>query len=126
MPLCWLIWPQYLTHILVLTCILHISLAHKREAGFYTTRFGRSDPMMARANLEELRTRFLPETEDVMESQTEMEVWPGVEVAPDWEETHGTIQDTLTCVWSVRNKNFLCREASAPWKKAAQIQDIDI
>ena len=30
----------------------------EREAGFYTTRFGRSDPMM---RFHEVQTRFVPE-----------------------------------------------------------------
>merc|ERR1712168_739800 len=32
-----------------------------REAGFYTTRFGRSDPAMDQARLQELKSRFSPE-----------------------------------------------------------------
>lgn len=33
-------------------------LETERDAGFYTTRFGRSDPMM---RLREVQTRFVPE-----------------------------------------------------------------
>ena len=78
----------------------------EKEAGFYTTRFGRLDPSMAGPRLAELRTRFMEPVEAMDRVEERVPAW---EVA----EEQG-VELPLGCVWSVRSKAFLCREAS-PW-----------
>merc|ERR1711915_372589 len=73
----------------------------KREAGFYTTRFGRSDPMM---RFEELKTRFAPEVGEASKSLT-------------LEDIKGRPHEPKQCVFSVRRGTFVCRNGeSDPWK----------
>merc|ERR1711976_198449 len=72
----------------------------KREAGFYTTRYGRSDPMM---RFKETQTRFFPEP-----------LPPG----PELKMTQTEPMPKIACEFSIRKKSYICMPISeAPWKK---------
>jgi len=81
--------------------------AKKREAGFYTTRFGRSDPSMERARAAELEARWAP---SMMGRHAQVPAWEVQEMQEE-EEEEG---EPIACVWSTRAKSYLCREP-APW-----------
>ena len=51
--------------------------------------------------------RFLPEPEELLVAD------------PSWEESspQPQTQPQLHCVWSVRNKAFLCRQPASPWSE---------
>ena len=83
-----------------------LSLCTEREAGFYTTRFGRSDPSMEVARAAELESRWMPMV--------------GRDMVPAWDlqeqqqvEEEGR-REAIACIWSARAKTYLCREP-APW-----------
>ena len=78
----------------------------EREAGFYTTRFGRSDPSMEVARAAELESRWMP-----MMGRNTVPAWDLQEQQEVEEEGR---REAIACVWSARPKAFLCREP-APW-----------
>eukprot|EP00090_Calanus_glacialis_P008471 TRINITY_DN16824_c0_g1_i1.p2 TRINITY_DN16824_c0_g1~~TRINITY_DN16824_c0_g1_i1.p2 ORF type:complete len:118 (-),score=36.83 TRINITY_DN16824_c0_g1_i1:136-489(-) len=85
---------NYVTSTLIIL-IMGLALAQgeriKREAGFYTTRFGRSDPMM---RLHEVQTRFVPE-----QGQHLSDV--GIDQSINSE-------NEVRCIFSVRRRVFVC------------------
>merc|ERR1712032_803584 len=81
--------PSLLSIITLALLLPSIVFAKKREAGFYTTRFGRSDPSMELARAAELESRWMP-----MMGRGE----------------------AVACVWSARAKAYLCREP-AHWNR---------
>merc|ERR1711915_1042934 len=87
----------------------------KREAGFYTTRFGRSDPMM---RFEELKTRFAPEVGEASKrlSYTGVPMDTASQILT-LEDIKGRPHEPRQCVFSVRRGTFVCRNGeSDPWK----------
>merc|ERR1711936_164637 len=104
--------PSLLSIITLALLLPSIVVAKKREAGFYTTRFGRSDPSMEVARATELESRWVPVL--------------GRETVPAWdlqeqqqqevEEEEEGRRERVTCVWSSRAKAYLCREP-APWNR---------
>merc|ERR1740137_299118 len=74
----------------------------KRDAGFYTTRFGRSDPMM---RFQEVQTRFVPEPGT---GQGHSQHWNPQFSDMDNEATKSSVFPPLACIFSVRRKAYVC------------------
>merc|ERR1719219_139502 len=85
----------------------------KRDAGFYTTRFGRSDPMM---RMREARTRFVPEFP--MEFSSNKQLAHQMNAAGEVVES-GDLTPALLCQYSLRKQFYTChpRDQPSPWKK---------
>merc|ERR1712241_338871 len=78
----------------------------KREAGFYTTRYGRSDPMM---RIHEAQTRYYPEPLPL-----------GPKHLNSISVENEAPSETVTCGFSMRKKAIICKpraDAPSPWKK---------
>merc|ERR1711915_79560 len=87
----------------------------KREAGFYTTRFGRSDPMM---RFEELKTRYAPEVGETSKrfSHTGVPMDASSQMLT-LEDIKGRRHEPKRCVFSIRRGTFVCLQGeSDPWK----------
>jgi len=110
MPPSHLFTPSLLTILTLALLLPSIVFAKKREAGFYTTRFGRSDPSMEVAREAELESRWMP----VMGRNT-VPAWDLQEQQEVEEEGR---REAIACVWSARAKAYLCREP-APWNRKA-------
>merc|ERR1712066_302665 len=86
----------------------------KREAGFYTTRFGRSDPMM---RFRETQTSFYPETVP-MEYAPHHKVDGFKIVTPQITDGDGVGRDdlppSLICDFSPRKKSYTCHPNTQP------------
>merc|ERR1712088_610577 len=102
--------PSLLTILTLALLLPSIVFAKKREAGFYTTRFGRSDPSMEVARAAELESRWMP-----MMGRNTVPAWDLQEQQEVEEEGR---REAIACVWSARVKAFLCREP-APWNRKA-------
>jgi len=110
MPPSHLCTPSLLTILTLALLLPSIVFAKKREAGFYTTRFGRSDPSMEVARAAELESRWMP-----MMGRNTVPAWDLQEQQEVEEEGR---REAIACVWSARVKAFLCREP-APWNRKA-------
>merc|ERR1712154_184661 len=104
--------------IVILLFVMTVGCNHqrlKREAGFYTTRFGRSDPMM---RFEELKTRFAPEVGETSKRLSHGGDLMGT--SPPMltlEDIKGRRHEPKRCVFSVRRGTFVCLNGeSDPWK----------
>merc|ERR1712110_191394 len=86
----------------------------KREAGFYTTRFGRSDPMM---RLRESHTSFVPESFP-LDFSSDKPLSHQMKVAGDVVES-GDLPPALLCQFSPRRQFYSCHPHAqpSPWKK---------
>jgi|ERR1712032_38850 len=100
--------PSLLSIITLALLLPSIVFAKKREAGFYTTRFGRSDPSMELARAAELESRWMP-----MMGRETVPAWDMQEQQEEEQEGRG---EAVACVWSARAKAYLCREP-APWNR---------
>merc|ERR1712025_830237 len=92
----------------------------KREAGFYTTRYGRSDPMLSPVmRMRDSQTRFFPEPVALdQESKHNKPLKYITLFNQSPEQGEEEIQPKVFCEFSVRKKVYFCKPSSeSPWKK---------
>merc|ERR1711874_211423 len=104
--------------LLLTTTLTRAQFRPKREAGFYTTRFGRSDPMM---RFREIHTSFVPVDSFPLEYSPHKPLAHQMTVAGDVVGS-GDIRPSLLCQFSPRKQSYNCHPRAqpsqfSPWKK---------
>merc|ERR1711963_551633 len=108
----------------LLTLSLHSEAANirpKREAaGFYTTRFGRSDPMM---RFRETHTSYFPEAGPLDYPNHRKPVSSPLAVGTVGGTANLQSLPSLLCDFSLRKQAYTCRPTDqlSPWKKSENL-----
>merc|ERR1711879_221056 len=104
--------------IVILLFVMTVGCNHqrlKREAGFYTTRYGRSDPMM---RFKETQTRYFPDPVPAVPESNKQSQRNIYIVGSDLVENDNDSPPPVACEFSVKKRAYICKPlSSSPWKK---------
>merc|ERR1711872_598680 len=101
----------------VLSCCLGGPIKDQ-EAGFYTTRFGRSDPAI---RMQELTTRYTPDSRVIRSSEWQSRYIPKLWELVD-EESKYTGMSPLVCLYSTARNGYSCSKME-PWSLSRTTDD---